>query len=157
MSLVIVPFIPEYALKFKELNVAWLQKYFYVEPKDSELLEGCKESIIDKGGHIFFAQYDEEIVGCFSLIKINDTHFELGKMAVEPKFQGLRIGQQLIQFAIDFANENQWHKITLYSSTKLPHALYLYRKYGFTEIELEKDLPYARSDIKMELKLKNHE
>tara|TARA_R110002050_G_scaffold213566_2_gene349860 strand:+ start:196 stop:612 length:417 start_codon:yes stop_codon:yes gene_type:complete len=134
-----------------DLNVAWLEKYFYVEPKDKVLLENCEANIIDKGGFIFFAQYNDEIVGCFALIKLGDGVFELGKMAVDPEYQGLKIGQALLAFAIEFSKQNMWNKIILYSSTKLENALYIYRKYGFKEIEMEENLPYARGDIKMEL------
>ena len=72
-------------------------------------------------------------------------------MAVAPDYQGLKIGQQLLSFAIDFAKKNNWVAITLYSSSKLPTALHIYRKYGFKDVVLEKDIPYARSDVKMEL------
>ncbi|NHF59216.1 GNAT family N-acetyltransferase [Flavobacteriaceae bacterium TP-CH-4] len=155
MSLTIIPYEPKYAQSFKDLNIAWLKKYFYVEAKDTILLEKCEESIIDQGGFIFFARYKGQIVGCFSLIRINDTTYELGKMAVEPTFQGMKIGQRLLQFALDLAKEKGWKKLVLYSSTKLPTALHLYKKYGFKEVVLENDLPYARSDIKMELELNN--
>ena len=126
-----------------------------MEAKDTMLLEKCEESIIDQGGFIFFARYRGQIVGCFSLIRINNTTYELGKMAVEPKFQGMKIGHRLLQFALDLAKEKGWKKLVLYSSTKLPTALHLYKKYGFEEVVLENDLPYARSDIKMELELNN--
>ncbi len=153
MSLKIFPFQSKYADHFKDLNIAWLEKYFYVEPKDEVLLSDCENSILGVGGYIFMAEYENAIVGCFSLIPYKKNHFELGKMAVDPNYQGLRIGQQLLSFAIDFAKKNKWDAITLYSSTKLPTALHIYRKYGFKDIELEKDLPYARSDVKMELSL----
>ena len=153
MSLRIIPFNTKYISNFRDLNIAWLEKYFYVEPKDKELLENCKKSIIDKDGSIFFAKYEGEIVGCFSFIKLDDTVYELGKMAVDPKYQGLNIGQELLKYSIDFAKNKQWDKVVLYSSTKLPTALYLYEKYGFKHVELEKALPYARSDVKMELTL----
>ncbi|MGB5499630.1 MAG: GNAT family N-acetyltransferase [Maribacter sp.] len=150
MSLRIIPFNTKYISNFRDLNIAWLEKYFYVEPKDKQLLENCEKSIIDQGGHIFFAEYEAEIVGCFSFIKLDDLSFELGKMAVDPNYQGLKIGQHMMQYAINFAKEKGWKKLVLYSSTKLPTALYIYEKYGFTHVELEKDLPYARSDVKME-------
>ncbi|SHE94371.1 Acetyltransferase (GNAT) domain-containing protein [Arenibacter palladensis] len=153
MSLSIVPFESSYATRFKDLNVAWLEKYFYVEPMDTILLENCEANIIGKGGYIFFAQYNEEIVGCFAFLKVGDRTYELGKMAVDPNFQGLKIGQALLVFAIEHAKQNKWDKLILYSSTKLENALYIYRKYGFKEVEIEKNLPYARSDIKMELLL----
>ncbi|MFK7811707.1 MAG: GNAT family N-acetyltransferase [Maribacter sp.] len=153
MSLKIIPFAPEHAEDFMDLNVTWLKKYFYVEPKDKVLLGDCQNAIIGIGGYIFMAEYESTIVGCFSLIPYKENHFELGKMAIDPDYQGLKIGQQLISFAIDFAKKKNWNTITLYSSTKLPTALHIYRKYGFKDVELEKDLPYARSDIKMELSL----
>lgn len=153
MTLEIVPFQSSYAENFKALNVAWLEKYFYVEPKDEILLDNCEESIINKGGFIFFAMYDTKIVGCFAFIKIEDNLYELGKMAVDEHYQGLKIGQALLAFGITYAKEQQWNKIVLYSSRKLNRALHIYEKYGFKEIELETDNPYTRGDIKMELVL----
>lgn len=155
MQIKIIPFQLKHANAFKKLNLNWLERYFYVEEKDKELLEKCKESIIDIGGHIFLAEADNKIVGCFSLIPFGSNIFELGKMAVDPNFQGYKIGQQLLTFAIEFARQQNWKAIVLYSSTKLDTALYVYRKFGFKEVELEKELPYARSDIKMELNLVN--
>lgn len=153
MAVKIIPFESRYAAHFRDLNKAWLEKYFIVEPKDVLLLEDCENTIINKGGHIFFAQYQRKIVGCFSLIKVEEKIFELGKMAVDMNYQGLKIGQQLLAFAIDFANKNHWSKVILYSSTRLNTALHIYRKYGFKEVVLEKGNPYIRSDIKMELDL----
>ncbi len=155
MSLKIVPFEPEYALYFMSLNTAWLEKYFYVEPKDILLMENCKSTIIDEGGHIFFAKRKDDIVGCFSLMKLTDRVFELGKMAVDENFQGMRIGQSLLSHAANFARENHWDKLVLYSSTKLSTALHIYRKFGFKEVILENNRPYVRGDIKMELVLNN--
>lgn len=153
MRINIVPFQSKHAISFKELNLNWLERYFYVEEKDKVLLENCQESILDIGGYIFMAEIDSVAVGCFSLIPYGERTYELGKMAVDPKYQGLRIGQQLLAHAIDFAKQQGWHAIVLYSSTKLDTALHVYRKFGFQEVELEKDLPYARSDIKMRLPL----
>lgn len=153
MSLKIIPFESKHACYFKDLNIAWLEKYFYVEPKDEILLGDCENAILGIGGYIFMAEYESAIVGCLSFIPYKGNHFELGKMAVDQDYHGLKIGQQLLSFAIDFAKKNNWDAITLYSSTKLPTALHIYRKYGFKDVELEKDLPYARSDVKMELNL----
>ncbi|WP_282116544.1 GNAT family N-acetyltransferase [Cellulophaga baltica] len=154
MAITIIPYEPIHSKAFHDLNVEWLKKYFYVEEKDKELLNDCENTILKKDGHIFFAKYEGKIVGCFSFLKINARTFELGKMAVSEKYQGLRIGQELLKFAIAFGKESNWDKIILYSSTKLPHALYLYEKYNFEIVPIEKDLPYERSDIKMELQLK---
>ena len=121
-----------------------------MEDKDREILENCEEYIIAKGGFIFFAEFNGQIVGCFSFIRMEENIYELGKMAVDPKFQGMKIGQELMHFAMDYAKEQGWKKIVLYSHTSLGPALYIYRKFGFQEIELENNTPYKRSDIKME-------
>lgn len=52
----IVPFKPNMAKAFKELNLDWLEAFFSVEPHDIELLDHCEESIINKGGFIFFCK-----------------------------------------------------------------------------------------------------
>lgn len=48
----IVPFEEKYKDIFKQLNLAWLELYFYVEAKDKELFNDCEKFIIDEGGFI---------------------------------------------------------------------------------------------------------
>lgn len=146
----IISFEQKHTKVFADLNIAWLEKYFVVEPHDIELLEKCEETIINKGGFIFFAKINDVIAGTFSLIKISEGTYELGKMAVSPEFQGHKIGQQLLAFCLDFARNQHWHRIILYSNRILENAIYIYKKQGFKEIELEQNSPYNRSNIKME-------
>ena len=145
----IVPFNTFLAPYFKELNVAWLEKYFVVEPYDIELMERCEENIIDKEGYIFFSKTHNKISGTFSLIKKEKGVYELGKMAVHDRFQGFGIGKMLMEFCLSFAAEQEWKALILYSNTKLKKAVYIYEKFGFIEIPLEKNTPYLRSNIKM--------
>ena len=83
--------------------------------------------------------------------KNEEEGFELSKMAVSPKFQGLKIGQQLMQYCIDFGKKKGWNELILYSNTKLKNAVYIYKKFDFKEVKLETNSPYNRSDIKMVL------
>ena len=149
----VIPFHKKYTKDFKDLNIAWLKKYFVVEPHDEDLLNKCEENIINKGGYIFFTKTGDQISGTVALIKMDNNSFELGKMAVDPMYQGQKIGQKLMQYCIDFAKDKKWTSLVLYSNTKLENAIHIYRKYGFKEMELEKDSPYLRSNIKMELVL----
>ncbi|MFT6065193.1 MAG: ribosomal protein S18 acetylase RimI-like enzyme [Polaribacter sp.] len=151
-NLQIIAYQPVYAKNFYDLNVAWLKKYFYVEPYDEKVLSNPKEYVLDSGGFIFFAKYNNAIVGVVALINQN-TFFELSKMAVSPKYQGLKIGQKLMHFCIEFAKSKNWKNITLYSHRKLVPAINLYRKIGFKEVQLEKDVHYERANIKMLLEL----
>ncbi|NJB70847.1 ribosomal protein S18 acetylase RimI-like enzyme [Saonia flava] len=152
-KLQIVPFEDRYAVNFAELNLEWIEKYFEVEPQDRKLLLNCKESIIYPGGHIFFAKIEEEIVGTFALIKVKEGVYEMGKMGVSPKYRGYKIGQQLLQFCIQFAKQQPWDKLILYSNIILENAIHIYRKYGFVEVPLDGHTEYKRSNIMMELTL----
>lgn len=150
----IIAYQKSYANYFYDLNIEWLKTYFYVEPYDEEVLSNPETYIIDKGGYIFFAKIAQQIVGTVALMPMQEPHvFELTKMAVSPKHRGHKIGQRLMQTCIDFAKKQQFHKLVLYSNTKLENAIYIYRKYGFIEIPVETASPYKRSDIKMELEL----
>ncbi|WP_282135900.1 GNAT family N-acetyltransferase [Seonamhaeicola maritimus] len=153
MSLEIVSFKNEYANTFYELNKEWLQTFFYVEPFDEEVLSNPKKYIINKGGHIFFAKFENELVGTVALMPLTtDGLFELTKMAVSTNHRGKKIGQQLLAYCIDYAKSTmELPKLLLYSNTKLENAIYLYRKFGFIEIPVEPNSPYVRSNIKMEL------
>lgn len=145
----IIPFSEDLKEPIKTLNYEWLEKYFTIEKNDEISLSNPKEEIIDKGGFIFYAKLNDEIVGTASLLKKSESVFELGKMAVAEKAQGYKIGTILLEHCVEFAKEKQIKTLLLYSNTQLKSAIHLYRKYGFSEIDLESGL-YERADIKME-------
>jgi ribosomal protein S18 acetylase RimI-like enzyme len=136
---------------FEKLNRAWIEKYFFMEPLDYELLQDPQTHLISKGGRIFMALFKDEMVGTVGLKRLEPGVFELTKMAVDAKYQGRKIGRALAEAAIAGAKQSGAHKIILYSNTKLLRAMALYYKLGFKEIPL--DGPYKRTDIKMELNL----
>jgi ribosomal protein S18 acetylase RimI-like enzyme len=74
-------------------------------------------------------------------------------MAVSPTCRGQKVGQKLMQYVIDFAKNKSLNALELYSNSKLENAIYIYKKYGFIEVDLEPNSPYKRSDIKMRLEL----
>lgn len=145
----IIPFSDNLQDYIKILNYEWLEKYFRIEEGDRISLSDPKKEIIDKGGFIFYAKLEGEIVGTASLLKKTGSVFELGKMAVSGKAQGYGIGTALLEHCIKFAEDHAIEKLILYSNTKLQSAIHLYQKYGFREIPLEPGL-YERADIKME-------
>ncbi|MHA8066999.1 GNAT family N-acetyltransferase [Aquirufa sp. ROCK2-A2] len=130
------------------LNYEWLEKYFKIEEGDYITLSNPQKYIIEKGGYIYYAKFDEKIVGTASLIKKSEFIFELGKMAVTKEMQGLGIGKLLIEHCLRIAHNLSIQTLILYSNTKLEKAIHLYQKFGFQEIELENGI-YERANIKM--------
>jgi len=137
---------------FEKLNRDWIEKYFWMEPIDFEVLQHPEEHILKHGGTIFMGLYNKEIAGTAAVKFVEAGVYEFTKMAVDEKFQGKKIGKAIAETAIDWCRESGARRIILYSNTKLETAIVMYRKLGFKEIPL--DGPYERSDIKMELRLK---
>ena len=148
-TLEIIPFSSALAAPIKTLKLEWLKKYFKVKPKDEIVLSDPQGQIIDKGGMIFYAKYNEAIIGTVSLLKIDYTTFELSKMAVTDGVQGLGVGNKLLLHCLAVAEAKGIKKLLLYSNRKLLPAIHLYEKFGFVEVPLEDGI-YERADIKME-------
>ncbi|NUY80442.1 GNAT family N-acetyltransferase [Flavobacterium sp. MAH-1] len=151
----IVEYEPKYKTAFKQLNEEWISNYFEIEETDSKALDNPEKSILEKGGEIFVALYENEPLGVCALIKMDDPDydFELAKMAVSPKAQGKSIGLKLGQAVIEEARKQGAKKIYLESNTILTPAINLYYKLGFEKI-VGRATPYKRCNIQMELRLK---
>ena len=142
-------FSPEDSAAFKRLNLEWLKEFFYVENYDRKVLDNPKKYILDPGGYILTAKADEKILGVAALVKVDARTYELTKMAVSKIWRGKKIGQRLLAHTLAFAQKKGVEHLILYSSRKLKNAIYIYGKFGFREIPLEKENPYERADIKM--------
>ena len=151
MSVEIVNFDPSLAQAFADLNYEWIASAYGIEDHDREILDHPETYIVDRGGEVFFALLNGEPVGTVAMIKIDDSSFELAKMAVSPNHRGQGISNSLMEACINFATERVAQAIILESNTKQAAAIRLYRKFGFKEIELDPNSPYMRANIRMEL------
>ncbi len=150
-KLSIVTFRDEHQPWFEKFNRDWIEKHFYMEPVDVEVLQNPRRAIIQPGGTILMALVDKELAGTVALKLVSPGIFEFTKMAVDEKFRGGKIGLMLARAAVMEARRLGAHKVILYSNTILVPAIALYRKIGFRQVPL--DGLYKRSDIKMELEL----
>jgi GNAT superfamily N-acetyltransferase len=148
----IVEYTSKYNSAFKNLNKEWISAYFKMEEADYKALDNADSYIIENGGCILIALFNNEPVGVCALIKMNDNEYdyELAKMAVSPKVQGKRIGLTLGEAIIEKAKSLGALKIYLESNTILVPAINLYIKLGFKEV-FGRPSPYERVNIQMEL------
>lgn len=154
MDVKLVPYSKQYRNAFKTVNEWWVKKYFSMEAMDHFYLDHPEKNIIDRGGYIVIALLNDVPVGACALVKMNNGPFdyELAKMGVSPKAQGMGIGLLLGEDIIEKARELGASSIFLESNTVLGAAIKLYRKLGFQEIE-EIETPYNRCNIQMKLLL----
>ena len=150
----IINFKNEYSKLFYDLNIEWLNEFFLVEDYDKKILSNPHKYIINKGGSIFFAKTEGKIIGVVALMPTYKPDvYELTKMGVKKSSRNKGVGKLLIKKCIEQAIENKLKKVIIYSNRKLENAIYLYKSFGFIEVELEKKSNYQRADIKLELLL----
>lgn len=144
----IIPFEPRYREDFKRLNVAWLEKFFRVESIDEEVLSNPEARILAPGGRILFARVDGGIAGTCALMPEGDR-FELTKMAVDERFQGLGLGRKLIEAVIAEFKRLGGRELFLESNSALKPAITLYETSGFQHTPRPGASHYERADVYM--------
>jgi len=152
----VVPFEPRHSRAFRDLNVAWVERYFVMEEKDRQLLEQPEEKIIGRGGHILMVEDETgRAVGCVSLVPYSEGVLELAKMAVADDVQGRGVGGKLMAATITKARELGAHAVYLESNSRLGLAVRLYERAGFRHLPAEQrpHSPYERCDVYMRLEL----
>ena len=153
-SIIIDIFKKEYKSDFETLNLQWIKKYFKVEEEDSRILKNPESYVIDGGGQIFFALKDGKAIGTAAMVLTKERIFELSKMAVDSRYQGLGIGRKLINECISFAKKKSADEIFLITNDQLLPAMELYYSSGFELDEDYDDNRYERGNTKMKLLLK---
>ncbi|HWC16357.1 MAG TPA: GNAT family N-acetyltransferase [Terriglobales bacterium] len=149
------PFQPGDEIAFRELNEAWIAKYFTIEEAERPYLEDPVGKILAIGGHIFLAVAGEDPVGCCALIPTQPGEFELAKMAVQESLRGRGIGRKILDYTIVQAKNIGATRLYLETNRKLANAIHLYESVGFQHVapELVIPSPYARANVFMELSL----
>ena len=150
MEIEIINYEEKYHDDLLRLSNEWLDNCTSVEPEDREALKDPKEGVLDTGGYIYLAKFNDEIVGTVSLTKVKKRVFRLVRFAVTEKYQGQTIVKQLMDKCIETAKIEKANMIELYTNPKLEATIGLYLKYGFEEIGI-KNNKFIEADMKMEL------
>lgn len=152
VNLQIQPYTPEFRKAFFELNKAWIDQYFKMEPIDYEVLGNPEKYILQTGGTIWVARVNSAAVGVCALMpdSTGTNIYELTKMGVDPAYQGLGIGYALGKAVLQDAQRRGAKRVYLESNTVLEPAIRLYRKLGFREFD-GRDSPYQRCNIQMQI------
>ena len=150
-KLKIVPFNTDYIAAFEKLNREWIEEYFIMEEEDLMTLKNPESYVMERGGEIFFALLDGDVVGTAALIKKSKGVYELAKMAVAKNLRGLGIGKKLLERCINYSKERDATEIFLITNDSLKPALSLYLSCGFVLNEQNDDNRYERGNTKMNL------
>ena len=153
-KVVIESYRDEHQPIFAALNLAWIEKYFAVEPPDRQVLSDPRRHIVEPGGEVFMLYEDGTPKATAAMLKDGERSFELVKMAVAPSAQGRGYAKLLMRHAIEFARARGAERVLIRSNTVLRPAIALYRAFGFAITRLGADEKFARGDIQLELDLR---
>ncbi len=104
-----------------------------LEEEDLETLHNPDEAYIKHGGFLFYAMYNEQVVGCLALKRMDEDTFEFAKLYINPTYRNLGIATKLIERCISRCKENHVSELWLQSPTSMQEAHKLYYKLGFID------------------------
>jgi GNAT superfamily N-acetyltransferase len=154
-SIHVRPFQPGDEIAFRELNEAWITKYFTIEPAERPYLEDPVRNIVEVGGYIFMAVAGEVAVGCCALLPMEPGAFEVAKMAVTENLRGRGIGRKVLEFVIGHGKKIGATHLYLETNRRLANAIHLYESVGFQHVSPDQVIPspYGRANVFMEMNL----
>ena len=121
---------------FVQFNKDWITRCFKLEASDMHYLSQPKRFIIDAGGYLFIALYNDKPVGCCALIYHAEAQkWELAKMAVSTQAQGHGAGWQWGQMALNKAWQLGADEVFLEANTRLEASVHLYYKLEFEAVD----------------------
>jgi len=149
----IIPYESGYASRFRELNLSWLQEYGLLETHDQAMLDDPEKHILLKGGVIFLATDEHEIIGSAVLLPEGEGCVELAKFCVSKSARGRGTGRQMLHFCLSYASAHMGASlIFLFTNHQLVQAIRLYESARFRIVPL-RDSPFITADIRMEISL----
>lgn len=162
MDIKIIPAY-DYSQEIRELFSEYTQMLISGDPAFKEYLEiqnydAELEHLEDKygmpAGRLYLAYCGGKMAGCIGLKKLDDDNCEMKRLYVRPEFRGKKIGGLLIQKIITDAEMIGYKHILLDTLPFLENAVYMYKKWGFYEIDCYNDSPMD-SSIYMQLDMED--
>jgi len=84
---------------------------------------------------IWIVEKNKEVLGSIALCEVSSTEAQLRWFLVSPKLRGQGLGKRLISELLDFAKENSYQTISLWTVKGLEAAKNLYLSSGFTFVK----------------------
>ena len=113
----------------EDLDITDISKYYFNNNGDFEIIE-----------------FQGKIIGTYGIYKIDENTCELRKMYLNKNFQGMGLGNIMIENSFKLAKILEYKRITLQTNSALYKAVKLYKKYGFEDFNED---VCSRCDIAM--------
>ena len=105
-----------------------------LNPYDEDLdITNIPKYYTENNGDFEVIEFKGDIIGSYGIYKIDEETCELRKMYLKGNFQGLGLGNIMIENSFKIAKALKYKRITLQTNSVLYKAIKLYKKYGFEE------------------------
>lgn len=112
------------------------KQYHFNGSVEKYFIEGMADLFKDHDGNMLWVvEKDEQIVGSIAIIKRSKTDAQLRWFGIDMSLQGMGIGHQLMETAMDFCHKHNYKHIVLWTIEILKPARHLYGKFGFVKTE----------------------
>lgn len=111
-----------------------------------------------KRGIIYEKKHNQQLVGVLVLLATRPKTLEIVNIAIHPDCQNKKLGQKLLQFAIDYAKSHAFDTLEIGTGSTSFMQLYLYQKVGFRLTHIDRDfflIHYSEPIIENNLVLKD--
>jgi len=105
---------------------------------------------------VWIAEHKNRIVG-FILLMHRNNAAQLRYFIIEPAYRGIGLGKKLMELYMDFLQQHGYTSSYLWTTSELPTAAALYRRYGFELTEEKPSAAFGKPVVeqKYELRTKN--
>ena len=152
-ALTILDYDDSLAGQFRDINAAWIEAMFALEPHDAHVLSHPRDTIIEPGGAILFVRRaDGAILGTGALMPTGGGAVELTKMGVREAARGSGAGAVLLAALIERGITMGADPLYLLTNARCAAAVHLYEKTGFVHdaaIMARYGGMYQRCDVAM--------
>ena len=121
----IIPYQEKYRKEFIDLNTAWLERFYTVEPFDQDMMDRVDE-LVQSGGMVYFAVEDEKVLATCMTVPLSGDTWEMCKLAATGQYTGKGAGSAVFKACMDYAIDHGAKKLSLISCRALkPAKLFL--------------------------------
>jgi len=153
-SFSIVDYTPKMKASFLRLVKPWLLSLLNGKIDDDSnfaINEPDKYYLLN-GGFILFAKYNNEIVSCIALKRLDDESIEFQHLFTHPNYRNKGIGTKLIERTITRGKENNIKKLFFQTSINSEKSIHFFSKFGFKESKSHKQMN-VQSGTKIVMKM----
>jgi N-acetylglutamate synthase-like GNAT family acetyltransferase len=117
------------------------------------------ESYVAEGLAEFYKQYDpsrervwicehkNSIIGCLLLMSRGEATAQLRYYLLAPDYRGIGLGKKLMNLFIDFLDTSGYSSCYLWTTSELPAAASLYKKFGFVMVEEKPSAAFGKDVV----------